>query len=241
MDRRGWLLGDREQVLSRVCGQKRLSRLEESFLISADGLRNSRKEAGVTSLSSDITAHPPLCGVLTQSPTVYMWARLSKHSALNPARHPGLCCCSPMWSSFILGRATGHGVGVSLFLVGLCVFFPESINERGGADRDGGSSSARPKLHGPEAALLGAGEASEEVNQWLWWCQCCGRARLRPPHILHGCRFVQCPPVYWMDFNETLKVITGSATESGCVEKSTMFFIHHSAQEVVHYIRGNRP
>lgn len=78
-----------------------------------------------------------------------MRARLSKHSALNPERHPGLPDVKLL---HLRGGPQGTVLGlVSFWLECVCVLFlPESIDERGGADRDGGSDCARPKLHDPE-------------------------------------------------------------------------------------------
>ena len=60
------------------------------------------------------------------------------------------------------GRGSdGGGVFWGVFCgVGVCVF---SLNEREGAG-PGGRRSAGPGRHGHKAALLGAGEASEEVT-----------------------------------------------------------------------------
>lgn len=68
-----------------------------------------------------------------------------------------------------------------MFVFGVSQSECACLNEREGADR--GGRNAGPELHGTKAALLGAGETSEEVTmavvlsrctlggggQW-WWC-----------------------------------------------------------------------
>lgn len=54
----------------------------------------------------------------------------------------------------------------------MCGFKPESINERERAGR--GRRSAGQGRHGSKAALLGAGEASEEVTMAVVLSRCQG-------------------------------------------------------------------
>lgn len=66
------------------------------------------------------------------------------------------------------GGGGGSGGGVCLFSGGIPVGVRARLNEREGAaggERRGRRRSARTQLNGTEAALLGAGETSQEVTR----------------------------------------------------------------------------